>query len=390
MVENGATLPIISPVRIDLSRMIFDKMAMILEADFYQQGYRAAKQLVALVGAMKLARALVPVAASLVFQLDAVALEGKNKQNLPDPNEVALPSVPNVVDAGKNGFPELPAVSTMLSDAAQTLTGISTQAQRLQAQMLQVQQENAARMQRQKAVFDRKLKEQEQKNLKVVKENALIAKNIMDTKKANEDLLHHAQSMQKGNALRHSELKMLQDQLAAAQKFLTESVEQTDDTKAKDLDVLAEEDASPKGLSLLALSSTSNTEPAEKTPEAKASDNSEPESLITMLASGIKALKKQGQDSEAKLKSMFLADFQAGVRRNKALLNQQKVLKETLETMKTYHNRLDAADKHLQATQTTMDGRLHDGGMFMQKLSELTMARPEAAVHALSNLEAKK
>ncbi|CAE7776836.1 SPAC6G9.14 [Symbiodinium sp. CCMP2592] len=339
---------------------------------------------------MKLARVLVPVAASLVFQLDAVALEGKNKQNLPDPNEVALPSVPNVVDAGKNGFPELPAVSTMLSDAAQTLTGISTQAQRLQTQMLQVQQENAARMQRQKAVFDRKLKEQEQKNLEVVKENALIAKNIMDTKKANEDLLHHAQSMQKGNALRHSELKMLQDQLAAAQKFLTESVEQTDDTKAKELDVLAEEDASPKSLSLLALSSTSNTEPAEKTPEAKASNNSEPESLITMLASGIKALKKQGQDSEAKLKSIFLADFQAGVRRNKALLNQQKVLKETLETMKTYHNRLDAADKHLQATQTTMDGRLHDGGMFMQKLSELTMARPEAAVHALSNLEQAK
>lgn len=337
---------------------------------------------------MKLARVLVPVAASLVFQLDAVVLEGKNKESLPDPNEVSLPSVPNVVDAGKAGFPELPAVSTMLSDAAQTLTGISTQAQRLQTQMMQVQQENAARMQRQKAVFDRKLKEQEQKNLEVVKENALIAKNIMDTKKVNEDLLHHAQSMQKGNALRHSELKMLQDQLAAAQKFLTESVEQTDDTKATDLDVLAEEGASPKGLSLLALSSTSNTEPAEKSPEAK--NNSEPESLITMLASGIKALKKQGQESEAKLKSIFLADFQAGVRRHKALLNQQKVLKETLETMKTYHNRLDAADKHLQATQTTMDGRLHDGGMFMQKLSELTMARPEAAVHALNNLEQAK
>ncbi|CAE7230485.1 KLHL18 [Symbiodinium necroappetens] len=190
---------------------------------------------------MKLARVLVPVAASLVFQLDAVVLEGKNKESLPDPNEVSLPSVPNVVDAGKAGFPELPAVSTMLSDAAQTLTGISTQAQRLQTQMMQVQQENAARMQRQKAVFDRKLKEQEQKNLEVVKENALIAKNIMDTKKVNEDLLHHAQSMQKGNALRHSELKMLQDQLAAAQKFLTESVEQTDDTKATDLDVLAED-----------------------------------------------------------------------------------------------------------------------------------------------------
>lgn len=40
-------------------------------------------------------------------------------------------------------------------------------------------QENAARMQKQKAVFDRKLQEQEEKNRLVVKENAKIAKNIM-------------------------------------------------------------------------------------------------------------------------------------------------------------------------------------------------------------------
>lgn len=32
-----------------------------------------------------------------------------------------------------------------------------------------------------------------------------------------------------------------------------------------------------------------------------------------------------------------------------------------------------------------MDTRLHDGGLFMQKLSELTMAKPEAAVQAGSH-----
>ncbi|OLQ06582.1 hypothetical protein AK812_SmicGene10109 [Symbiodinium microadriaticum] len=188
---------------------------------------------------MKLARVLVPVAASLVFQLDAVVLEAQ---------------------AGKAGFPELPAVSTMLS----------------------VQQENAARMQRQKAVFDRKLKEQEQKNLEVVK--------------VNEDLLHHAQSMQKaGNALRHSELKMLQDQLAAAQKFLTESVEQTDDTKATDLDVLAEDRSDlrrrfAKGPVLAGAFFDLQYGPKSKAIDRSicCQNNSEPESLITMLASGIK------------------------------------------------------------------------------------------------------
>lgn len=35
-------------------------------------------------------------------------------------------------------------------------------------------------------------------------------------------------------------------------------------------------------------------------------------------------MKKQGQDSEAKLKELFKTDFQAGVKRHKALLAQQK------------------------------------------------------------------
>ena len=46
-----------------------------------------------------------------------------------------------VVAAGKSGFPELPSVSAMLDDSTHTLSGISQQAQKLQQQMLEVQQE---------------------------------------------------------------------------------------------------------------------------------------------------------------------------------------------------------------------------------------------------------
>jgi predicted nuclease with TOPRIM domain len=109
-----------------------------------------------------------------------------------------------------------------------------------------------------------------------------------------------------------------------------------------------------------------------------------------MLANEVKMMKKQGQDSEAKLKSLFMEDFQAGVKRHNALLSQNKVLKETLEKMQSYHTRLETADKHLQGTQSTLETRLHDGGLFMQKLSELTMAKPEAAVKALETLQKQK
>mmetsp|Transcript_37409 Transcript_37409/g.46244 ORF Transcript_37409/g.46244 Transcript_37409/m.46244 type:complete len:327 (-) Transcript_37409:46-1026(-) len=325
---------------------------------------------------MKLALLVAP---ALKF-LSVEAVLAVHKESPPNPDEVPLPAVPNVVAAGKSGFPELPTVSAMLDASTQTLSGISKQAQKLQQQMLDVQQENAARMQKQKAVFDRKLQEQEEKNRLVVKENAKIAQNIMNMKKQNLDLLAHAQSLQKGNSLRHGELKMLQDQILAAQNFLQDSLSQTDDIKATELDVL--KDDKPKALSFLEISESLDETPKETTEE--------PESLVSMLANEVKVMKKQGQESEAKLKDLFKADFQAGVKRHQALLAQQKVLNETLEKMNAYHARLEAADKHLQTTQSTMDTRLHDGGLFMQKLSELTMAKPEAAVEALQTLQQKK
>ena len=49
-----------------------------------------------------------------------------------------------VVAAGKSGFPELPTVSAMMDASTQTLSGISKQAQKLQQQMLDVQQDRTA------------------------------------------------------------------------------------------------------------------------------------------------------------------------------------------------------------------------------------------------------
>ena len=303
------------------------------------------------------------------------AIEAVHKEKPPNPDEVPLPAVPGVQSPGQSGFPELPAVSAMLDESTQTLSGISSQAQRLQEQMLQVQKENAGRLQRQKAVFDRKLREQEQKNLGVVKENAMIAKKIMTMKQENQERLQHAQGLQRGNSLRHRELKMLQEQMSAAQKFLDDTVAQTDDGNASELQVLA--NSTPSFLQI--------QESMEVPVDSKA--EAEPESLLSMLATEVQTMKKQGHESENKLKNLFLSDFQAGMKRYKALVAQQKVLKETLEKMNSYRSRLEAADAHLQQTQSTLQSRLHDGGLFMQKLSELTLAKPEAAVHALETLQ---
>lgn len=60
----------------------------------------------------------------------------------------------------------------------------------------------------------------------------------------------------------------------------------------------------------------------------------------------LQVMKKQGLESENKLKELFKSDFQEGVKRHQALLAQQKVLNETLEKMTKYHARLETADKH--------------------------------------------
>jgi len=289
-----------------------------------------------------------------------------------------------------------------MDESDKTLSGINDRAAKLQEQMSQVQKENSLRLQHQKVVFDKKLKEQEEKNVEVVQDNAKIAKQIMELKKANEVLLAHAQGLQKGNSLRRSELKMIQEELVASEKFVNDAMEKNDDSKAPELAVLNEDEKAAEPVSFLTIDQavSQEVEPAEeKTDDAlsilkdeKAKDEKkteDAESLLNYLSNGVQALKKQGQDSEKKLKQLFLADFQAGVKRHKALLSQKEVLNSTLSNMQAYHEKLAAADKHLKATQAQMDSKLKEGGLFLQKLGQVTLGKPEEAVKTFEGLAAK-
>jgi len=342
--------------------------------------------------------------AGITASLAAAVSVNQDVASPPDPTKVSLPSVPAVASVGKNGYPELPTISSIMDESDKTLSGINDRATRLQLQMSEVQKENSLRLQHQKVVFDKKLKEQEEKNVEVVQENAKIAKQIMELKKDNEALLGKAQGLQKGNAMRQRELKMIQEELAASETFVKEAMEKNDDSKAPELTVLNEEDkaAAAEPVSFLTIDEavSQEVEPAEEKTDdissilkekekktAKKTDDAE--SILNYLSNGVQALKKQGQDSEKKLKQLFLADFQAGVKRHKALLSQKEVLNSTLSNMQAYHEKLAAADKHLKATQKEMDSKLKEGGLFLQKLGQVTLGKPEEAVKTFEGLAAK-
>eukprot|EP00435_Cladocopium_sp_Y103_P072105 s155_g39.t1 len=341
----------------------------------------------------------------------------RSLQAPPDPAKVELPVVPQAKNVGKDGFPELPSLEDIMTPASQTMSGISSRAKELETKMLKMEKENSARLEKQKKIFDRKLKEQEEKNQLVGKENAKLAKSIMRLKKKNEEVFSASQQLKKAIGVRRTEMKSIQEgrpwkiaQLIEASKFLTETLDSTDESQASELKVLDQEekqeakdakeakekqkvdsfvtlaeqragadavdaeDGAP--LSFLELHEEADEEPKE----------AEPESLLNVLAEGVKDMKQQGEASSKHLKSLFMSSLQDGMKRHKALLSQQQVLKQTLESMQSYQEKLAKAEGHLKETKAKLDKSLHDSGIFLQKLSQLTLSKPEESAFILDQM----
>lgn len=147
-------------------------------------------------------------------------------------------TVPAPLDAGADGFPELPAVSQMLSQASGTLQSVNSQTSSLQAKVVQAQMQSEAKMAKQKAAFEEKLKQQEQGNQAVITANDNISKEIKELKGNNAALRKHAHEIGEDNKLMRSELKTLEARLGAAKDFTGKSLTNTDDSKNSLLQVL--------------------------------------------------------------------------------------------------------------------------------------------------------
>jgi len=353
-------------------------------------------------GAMKSLALLIGVAHGLTSKLVP-----------PDPAKVELPVVPQAKNVGKDGYPELPSLEDIMSPADQTMSGISSRAKELEMKMLKMEKENSARLEKQKKIFDRKLKEQEEKNQLVGKENAKLAKSIMHLKKKNEEVFSASQQLKKAIGVRRTEMKSIQEQLLEASKFLTETLDSTDESQASELKVLEQEEkqeakdakeAKEKQkvdsfVTLAEQRATTAISAADGVADAGSAEDGhgsalsflelreepEPESLLNVLAEGVKDMKQQGEASSKHLKGLFMSSLQDGMKRRKALLSQQQVLQKTLESMQSYQEKLSKAESHLKETKVKLDKSLHDSGIFLQKLSQLTLSKPEESVKALGH-----
>merc|ERR1719502_2288150 len=105
----------------------------------------------------------------------------------------------------------------MLSQASGTLKSVSNQASGLEARVVQAQMQSEAKMAKQKAAFEEKLKQQEQGNQAVITANDKISAEIKELKGNNAALRKHAKEIGENNKLMRSELKTLEAHLSVAE-----------------------------------------------------------------------------------------------------------------------------------------------------------------------------
>jgi len=348
------------------------------------------------------------------------------------PSQAPLPQVPAAVNVGLNGYPELPAVSAMLGSASQTMQSISAEAHVLQARVVQTQMENEAKMARQKAVFEQKLKSQEDRSRAVVAANQRLSSEIGAIQANISALQHRAQEVQAANEILRTEMNTLEGKLVRGRAFLFSSLKNLDDSKAPQLAVLQKlkirrgsdsqnadkrakqahrgaaadtkhkkrqvrevlmQNASddkhndPDEVSFLAL----GAEHVQHANQPAAGVNSvagNPEDVVNVLGQALATFRQEEHLSETKLKVIFLTDFKAGVKRYKDLLAEQRKLITTHKTLLVQQAELHVADQHLQATHSALEQHLRSFGLFSQKLAHLALAPTQEAPGLLHNLPA--
>eukprot|EP00933_Yihiella_yeosuensis_P043962 TRINITY_DN389_c0_g1_i1.p1 TRINITY_DN389_c0_g1~~TRINITY_DN389_c0_g1_i1.p1 ORF type:complete len:380 (+),score=144.55 TRINITY_DN389_c0_g1_i1:85-1224(+) len=353
-----------------------------------------------------------------------------------------LPAVPKVLNAGADGLPSLPDLAGLEGDFSTAAQGINSQVASLQQKMAKVNMAIKTRMAKQKAVFDDRLKKQEQKSQGIAKANAKIAKAIITLHKENAVLLERVKKEDKANKFRRNEIQAMQKQFDALKKYAQSALDKADDSSAPELEVLSEkpkeaknnedaakestddsatsdsdvlssdsvsadstDDVSSDGLSFMQVEESlgleaiaasvddADTVSSDDTTSVDATDtktDASADGMIGLLSTSIKKLRDQGKVSVEKLKVLFQNSFKQGVKRRAALIAQQKALKTNLKEMQTYHERLSKADKRLQMTRKILDSHIAHTGAFLGKLEKVADAPLQKVPDAFRALKAHK
>lgn len=166
--------------------------------------------------------------------------EGRSDPEPPDAPAMSqhTPAIPEPVNLGPDGFPKLPEVAVILGIASRTMQTVTEQASTLEKRVMKAQTEKAAKMAKQKAAYEEKLKSQETVNRGLVAQNVQVAQEITRLKEGNTGIKEHAHELQEANGLMRSELAALEARLSSAKEFVSMALKSSEDKNVKELLVL--------------------------------------------------------------------------------------------------------------------------------------------------------
>jgi len=286
-----------------------------------------------------------------------------------------------VLVAGAGALSTAPA----LLSASSVVKRLSVQAGALEQKVVQAEMASEAKIERQRALFDSKLKQQEQSSVDAIAENDKISKQIQTLKNANGGMASKNKALKATNHVMEMELKIMNKKLHSAGDFALKNA-------ASFLQI----DASPNVMDASAvvmsnsfveamgdLVGAGNESPAQGSKQGPVAS---PDSLLDGITKEVADLKVQEKASEASVKQQFVKGYRAGSKRHSAILLKQKSLKAQRSVLAKAHMVMKKEQTHLLATNKQLQHNLHNLGEYLQNLAHLADTPAAQVPHMLRSM----
>jgi len=257
----------------------------------------------------------------------------------------------------------LPKVSTIMDQPDRTFKELSSKTISLEERFVQHQTQNVRALKKQKAEYEKRLRDQFTENRATERMNRKLSQEIEDLQQANTRIRAKANKVSKENDELRGHLQGMLSNISLAQEFANGTLGAARELfhEAPELQVLADlaqKDAAEEqeqlhqhhlnliggGLKISMFQADAGARPRQQ------DEQGDPADLLQSLLASLSDLTKQEEASSAQLKEAFERESKKSDEQREALLQKQAELNATLSAEAALHERLVSALNFVQAT----------------------------------------
>eukprot|EP00933_Yihiella_yeosuensis_P028847 TRINITY_DN2263_c0_g1_i1.p1 TRINITY_DN2263_c0_g1~~TRINITY_DN2263_c0_g1_i1.p1 ORF type:complete len:335 (+),score=100.96 TRINITY_DN2263_c0_g1_i1:72-1076(+) len=284
---------------------------------------------------------------------------------------VKIPGVPGVSNPDANGMPFVQFEASVVGDIKSASASIGSGLHSLESKLQLLNHDNNERLTKERQVFNKRLKDQESKNLAIQRSNGAVAKKLSALQHANSELLNKLKQAKKANEAQREHLQAMQLQMSKVSGVVDKVLEKAQaedqspevvallEDKASFIQVESEEEIEPSddSMSLDGLEADEanmdvalpQTSIKMESTQASTAQSGAADEAVSSLMVAMKHLRSNVQKAEETLKAEFSQAFKAGLKRFRALQKQQAALKKTGQDLSEYNGKLKSAYARVMA-----------------------------------------